>query len=129
MELVRALATEKTDAQIAEALNARWLCSGTGKAFTAITVRRLRIAYRIDSLARHLQQAGWITVTEMGARLRVHPCTAKQFALEGVLRAVRADDRGQILFEPLCGPMPTAQPGKRFRDRRVHPKLATHVRK
>jgi hypothetical protein len=25
--------------------------------------------------------------------------------------------------------MPTAQPGKRFRDRRVHPKLATHVRK
>jgi len=129
VELVRTLATEKTDAQIAKTLNARWLRSGTGKAFTAITVRRLRIAYRIDSFARHLQKAGWITVNEMSTHLRVHPCTAKQFALEGVLRAVRADDRGQILFEPLCGPMPTARPGKRFRDRRVYPKLATHLRK
>jgi DNA invertase Pin-like site-specific DNA recombinase len=129
VELVRALITEQTDAQIAKTLNARWLRSGTGKPFTALAVRRIRMAYCIDSLARHLQKAGWITVTDMGRQLHVHPSTAKRFALEGVLRAVRADDRGLILFEPMCGPMPTAHPGKRFRDRRVHSKLATHVRK
>jgi hypothetical protein len=129
VELVRALATEQTDAQIARTLNARCLRSGTGKPFTALAVRRLRMAYCIESLARHLQKAGWITVTDMGRQLHVHPSTAKRFALEGVLRAVRADDRGLILFGPMCGPMPAAHPGKRFRDRRVHSKLATHVRK
>jgi len=129
IEQARALATEQTDAQIARSLNARWLRTGTGKAFTATAVRRIRIAYRIESLVHHLRQAGWLTVVEMAAQLHVHPSTAKRFAQEGVLRAVRADDRGQILCEPSSGPMPTAHPGKRFRDRRIHPKLAMHVRK
>jgi hypothetical protein len=128
VELVRALATEQTDAQIAHTLNARWLRSGTGVPFTAIGVRRVRRAYRIESLVEHLQQAGWLTATEMAALLRVHASTAKHFALEGVLRAARADDRGQILYEPPQGPLPTAHPGKRFRDRRVCEKLAAHPR-
>lgn len=129
VELVRALATEQTDAQIARTLNARSLYSGTGMTFTAISVRRVRTAYRIKSLVEHLRRAGWLTATEMAALLHVHASTAKRFALEGVLRAVRADDRGQILFEPPHGPLPMALPGKRFRDRRVYPKLATNMRK
>ena len=129
VEVVRALATEQTDAQIARTLNSRWLRSGTGKPFTATAVRRVRTAYGIESLAQHLRRAGWCTATEMAAELHVHSSTAKRFAQEGVLRAVRADDRGQILCEPPRGPLPTAHPGKRFRDRRLHPKLATHVRK
>jgi len=76
----------------------------------------------------HLRRAGWLTAKEMASVLHVHASTAKCFALEGVLRAVRADDRGQILFQPHHGPLPTARPGKRFRDRRVYPKLATHRR-
>ena len=127
VEAVRALATEKTDAQIARSLQSRWLRSGTGKPFTAGLVRKVRIAYGIPSLVEHLSRTGWLTAKEMGVLLRVHPCTAKRFAQEGVLRAVRADDRGQILYEPPRGPLPAAHPGKRFRDRRAYPKLAPYV--
>ena len=63
----------------------------------------------------------------MAELLDVHPATAKRFAHQGVLRAVRADDKGTILFEPPTGPLPIAHPGKRLRDRRHHPKLVSHV--
>ena len=128
VEMVRALATEQTDAQMAKTLNARSLRTGTGKAFTAISTRRIRFAHRIESFVEHLRGAGWLTVTEISDLLHIHPATAKCFAREGVLRAVRADGRGQILFEPLKGPLPVTHPGKRLVDRRAFPKLPTHTR-
>jgi DNA invertase Pin-like site-specific DNA recombinase len=128
VEMVRALATEQTDAQIARTLNVRSLRSGTGMPFTVRNVRHVRTSYRIPGLVEHLRRAGWLTATEMASMLQVHPSTAKCFAREGILRAVRADDRGQILYEPPHGPLPTAIPGKKLRDRRVYPKLAAHVR-
>jgi len=60
-------------------------------------------------------------------QMKVHPSTAKRFAREGVLRAVRANDSGLLLFEPVTGPLPQAQPGKRFRDRRLYPQLASKM--
>ena len=128
VELVRALATEQTDAQIADTLNGRWLRTGTGLPFSRLRVRMLREAYDIQSYAEHLIGAHWLTVPQMAELLDVHPATAKRFAHEGVLRAVRADDKGTILFEAPIGPLPAAHPGKRLRDRRLHPKLASHVR-
>lgn len=118
VEMIRALAAEKPDSQIASALNARSLRSGTGEAFTRRIVWSLRMAYGIPSLARRFRQAGWLTPGEIAALLGVHYQTAKDFGREGVLRAMRVDDKGSLLFEPPTGPLPKAQPGKRFRDRR-----------
>ena len=129
VEQVRALATEQTDRQIAQTLNGRWLRSGTGKPFTPARVRFVRITYNIDSLAQNLRRAGWLTCEEIAKELHVHPCTAKRFASQGVLRAVRADGKGLVLFKPPTGPLPRAHPGKRFRDRRRYPQLAAHVRR
>ena len=128
VEHVRALATEQTDEQIADTLNGRWLRTGTGLPFSRPRVRMLREAYDIDSYAEHLIGTGWLTAPQMAELLDVHPATAKRFAHEGVLRAVRADDKGTILFEPPTGPLPVAHPGKRLRDRRQHPKLVSQVR-
>ena len=127
VEQVRTLATEQTDAQIAGTLNGWWLRTGTGLPFSRLRVRMLREAYDIDSYAEHLTAAGWLTAPQMAELLDVHPATAKRFARQGVLRAVRADDRGTLLFEPPTGPLPAAHPGKRLRDRRQHPKLVSHV--
>ena len=121
VEQVRTLATEQTDAQIAGTLNGRWLRTGTGLPFSRLRVRMLREAYDIDSYAEHLTAAGWLTAPQMAELLDVHPATAKRFARQGVLRAVRADDRGTLLFEPPTGPLPAAHPGKRLRDRRQTP--------
>ena len=127
VEQVRALATEQTDAQIADTLNGRWLRTGAGLPFSRLRVRMLREVYDIDSYAEHLLGARWLTVPQMAELLDVHPATAKRFAHQGVLRAVRADDKGTILFEPPTGPLPAAHPGKRLRDRQEHPKLVSHV--
>ena len=127
VEQVRALATEQTDAQIAGTLNGRWLRTGAGLPFSRLRVRMLREAYDIDSYAEHLTGAGWLTAPQMAELLDVHPATAKRFARQGVLRAVRADDRGTILFEPPTGPLPVARPGKRLCDRRQHPKLVSQA--
>jgi hypothetical protein len=124
VEMIRALATEQTDRQIADTLNARWLRSGTGQSFTRLRVRAIREAYGIPSLAAHLRAAGWLTSTEIATQLGVHRTTAQRFACEGVLHGRRADDVGRILFEPPVGPLPRAHPGKRFRDRRRYPQCA-----
>jgi hypothetical protein len=128
VEMIRALATEQTDRQIAETLNGRALRSGTGQPFTRLLVRVIREAYGIPRLAEHLRAAGWLTSTEIAAQLGVHHTTAKRFAGEGVLRGRRADDAGRILFEPPTGPLPRAHPGKRFRDRRRYPRCASPMR-
>ena len=127
VEQVRALATEQTDAQIADTLNRQCLRTGTGLLFSRRRIRMLREAYDINSYAEHLIAARWLTVPQMAQLLDVHPATAKRFAHQGVLRAVRADDKGTILFEPPTGPLPAAHPGKRLRDRRQHPKLVSQV--
>src|SRR5262245_7214712 len=128
VEMIRALATERTDRQIATILNERWLRTGTGRPFRRGHVQGVRHAYAIPSFAEHLRSAGWLTVPEMATQLDVHYTTAKRWACEGVLPAVRADDKGTILFEPPTGPLPRAHPGKRFRDRRRYPQCASHAR-
>jgi DNA invertase Pin-like site-specific DNA recombinase len=129
VEMIRALATERTDGHIATTLNERWLRTGTGQPFHRRHVQMLRQAYAIPSFAEHLRSAGWLTVPEMATQLGVHYTTAKRFACEGVLCAARGDDKGTILFEPPTGPLPRAHPGKRFRDRRHYPQCASHARK
>ena len=106
VEMIRALATEQTDHQIADTLNGRWLRSGTGQSFTRLRVRTLREAYGIPSVAEHLRADGWLTASEIAGQLRVHRATAKRFACEGVLRARRADDKGTSCSNPRPGRFP-----------------------
>jgi DNA invertase Pin-like site-specific DNA recombinase len=129
VELIRGLATEQTDRQVAATLNGRELRSGTGQPFNRVVIRHIRQTYGIPGLAEHLHQAGWLTATEIAVQLGVHFTTAKRFAHEGVLRAVRADDKGLLLFEPPTSPLPRAHQGKRFRDRRRYPACAPHMPK
>ena len=129
VEMVRALAREQTDHQIAETLNDRWLRTGTGRRFTREGVKRIRRAYRIRSFAQHKREAGWHTTAELSAQFHIHPQTLKRYAWEGVLNAQRVNDKGEILFEPLSGPPPQPSHGTRLRDRRRYPKLTPHVRK
>jgi hypothetical protein len=128
VEMIRALATDQTDRQIAATLNGRCLRSGTGQSFTRLRVRAIRDAYAIPSLDEHLRAAGWLTTTQIARQLKVPRTTAHRFAQEGVLQGRRADDAGRILFEPPRGPLPRAHPGKRFRDRRRYPQCVAHVR-
>jgi hypothetical protein len=127
VELIRALATDQTDRQVAATLHGRELRSG--QPFNRVVIRHIRPPDGISGLAEHLHQAGWLTATEIAVQLAVHFTTAKRFAHEGVLRAVRADDRGLLLFEPPTGPLPRAHQGQRFGARRRYPQCAPHMPK
>jgi len=116
VEQIRVLAANATDNQIAQTLNARDLHSGRGKLFTPTSIKHIRTSYGIESLWQCFRKTGWLTQTEVAEQLGTHPKTARRFATEGILRAIRANDKGEFLFEPIIGPLPKAHPGKRFRD-------------
>jgi hypothetical protein len=80
VEMIRALATEHTDREIADTLNRRWLRSGTGQPFRRLVVRHIRNAYGIQGLTEHLRKAGWLTAAEIATLLRLHSSTAKCWA-------------------------------------------------
>lgn len=117
VEQVRALAAHKTDGQIARNLNDQYLRSGKGLHFTLRRVQFIRMTYGIESFKESLQKAGWLTTTEMSKELGIHPKTSRRFAEEGLLRAQRVNDKGELLFEPITGSAPKPQPGKCFKDR------------
>ena len=86
-------------------------------------------ARRTQSAVQHIRDGGWRTPAEIGAELHIHYSSVKRFALEGVLKARRINDKGDILTEPVNGPLPRPHRGKPLRDHRRYPKLAPHVRK
>ena len=69
VELVRALATERTDHQIAETLNNRWLRTGTGQRFTRLRVKS-RLCHFPNYLA-HFFPAIWRAEVRLWGRGRV----------------------------------------------------------
>jgi hypothetical protein len=128
VEQVRALAVKQTDAEMAQTLNARHLRTGMGKRFDRVAVRRVRLANGIESYYHSIRRLGWLTAGEMAARLGSSAKTARRFAREGLLHAVRGNDKGDLLFEPATRPLPQVCRGKPLRDRSVFPEIAPHVR-
>jgi hypothetical protein len=118
VEIIRLLAASETDRDIARILNTRELRSGRGNRFTPGRVRFIRTAYGIESLWQRYRKEGWLMNVEMAKLLDMHPQTTRRFAAEGLLHARKANDRGELLFKPITGPLPKTQPGKRFKDRR-----------
>jgi hypothetical protein len=74
-----------TDAQIAVLLNERGYQSGTGKAFHAMTVYRIRHEYQLRSRYERLRAAGMLDMEEMATRLGVAPYTVKVWRRAGLL--------------------------------------------
>ena len=130
VEMVRALVSRETDRQIAQTLNARDLHSGKGRPFAPNIIKHIRATYGIDSMREQYRKQGWLTSEEMAAQLKVDPKTARRFAQEGLLRAVKVNDKGDVLFAPITGLLPKPQPGVRFQDRRLQetmPHLSNEV--
>ena len=117
VEMVQNLTASKTDGQIAQILNAQDLRSGKGKRFTLSSIQRIRSQYGIESLWERFRKKGWLSATEMARVLGVHPQTARRFAEKGLLHAIRANDKNELLFEPITEPFPKPHQGKRYKDR------------
>jgi DNA invertase Pin-like site-specific DNA recombinase len=118
VETVRELAGTHTDTEIAAILNERGIRSGTGRSFHRARVQLLREAYNIPSMAEHLRAAGWLTTPEMAVKLGVRRWTVTRYFRRGLLRAIRAEQKHQLLFPPSTTPLSQVQPLKRMGGRR-----------
>jgi hypothetical protein len=122
------LLARHTDTEIARCLNERGLQTGTGKAFSAWTVYRIRTDYKLRSLEARLRTAGMLDKFEVAKLLRVTPETIKIWRRAGLLRAHAYNDKNQYLYERPGDDAPVIKKHKgisaRFRDRR---QLAAHA--
>ena len=114
IDAIDALLNEMTDHQIAQQLNAQGMQSGTGQAFTARIVSRLRRNCGLKSRYDRLRQAGLLTPQEVAKQLGIGTTTLHRWRHYGRLRAHVYNDKGECLYEPLDKNPPVKQQGKRL---------------
>jgi hypothetical protein len=95
-----------TDAEAATALTAAGYHSRDGRVFHGALVAGLRCSHRLASYRERLQARGWLTERAMAVRLGISPQTVEAWWRRGYLRAVRANDKGERLYEPPGDPLP-----------------------
>jgi hypothetical protein len=88
-----------TDGEVAVILNEKNYLSGEGKPFHRLIVRKIRIAYSLDSRYARLRARGMLTKSEFAERLNVSVATVKRWRHLGLLLPHKYDDRGEHLYE------------------------------
>lgn len=87
LQLVRELARNLPDDQVANALNRKGCLSPRGKAFTASMIKWIRYRYRIP--APELKRPGELTVRQLSAKFAVSPNVVYYWIQCGVVQARR----------------------------------------
>mgnify|MGYP000471751975 CR=1 FL=1 len=100
VEEIDNLLEEHTEAQAAEILNAKGLCSGHEHPFTASMVHRIAQTHGIETRYQRLRRRGLLTARELASKCGVHPETVSRWHREGFLTGYLCDARGRRLFEP-----------------------------
>ena len=104
-----------TETEITTLLNEKGLRSGTGQAFTPMTVINIRRNHGLRNRFQRLRETGLLTINEVAERFGVAPAVVKEWRDKGLLRAHRYNDKGQCLYEP----PPDDLPGK-FKKKRPY---------
>ena len=108
-----------TDGQIAALLNDRGHLSGEGKSFNRFMVRKIRCKYNLKSRYQRLREAGLMTLQEIADALHVHEKTIKTWRDNGLLLAVRFNDKNECLYPNPGESAPVKQQGTKLSERRL----------
>ena len=95
------LLDEHTDSQVADVLNQKGLLSGTGKSFDSRRVSKIRRSYNLRSYFFRLRKKGLLTIKELCHRHQVQRYTVYKWRSQGRLKALRYDDVGRYLYDPI----------------------------
>jgi hypothetical protein len=104
-----------TETEITTLLNEKGLRSGTGQAFTPMTVINIRRNHGLRDRFQRLRETGLLTIDEVAERFGIVPEVVKEWRDKGLLRSHRYNDKGQCLYEP----PPDDLPGK-FKKKRPY---------
>ena len=100
------LLEQHTETEIATILNENGLRSGTGQAFTPMTVINIRRHYGLRDRFQRLRDTGLLTIDEIAERFNVVRCVVKDWRDKGLLRGHRYNDKGQCLYEQPADDLP-----------------------
>jgi DNA invertase Pin-like site-specific DNA recombinase len=115
-KLIGELANEYNDSEIAHILNERGLVTGVGARFNPDAVRWVRNVQKFRSYKQRLQDAGWLTATEICEKLGKGRTTIRRMHLRGELEARMSTSFGQWLYWPPDVPLPASE---RLRTRQM----------
>jgi DNA invertase Pin-like site-specific DNA recombinase len=113
------LLDDHTDHETAERLNQLGRRSGMNQPFTARLVIGARRRNNLTNHRERLRARGMLTQQEIAQQLGVHPNTIHAWRRAGLLRAHKADDKNDYLYEPPIpgDPRLTKRQGQRLADR------------
>jgi DNA-binding transcriptional regulator YiaG len=117
------LLDDHTDRETAERLNQLGRRSGMKRSFTRAMIIKLRRTHDLPSHSERLRARGLLTQPEIAQRLGVHSNTIHAWRRAGLLRALKANDKNDYLYEP---PKPgdtraRKHQGRRLSDRKPAP--------
>jgi len=95
---IDALLDEYTNAQVANILNQRGLCTGAGDAFNPTNVQWVRFSAKLKSLKERLLAAGWLTSKELSAKLGISRSTLGERRRAGLVKGRICSDLGEWLY-------------------------------
>jgi DNA invertase Pin-like site-specific DNA recombinase len=123
IDMIDTFLNEMTDREIAQQLNTQGVQSGSGQAFTAKIVAKIRRRYGLKSRYDRLRQVGKLTPQEIAKQLDIDITTLKLWRQAGRLQAHVYNDKGECLYEPLGEDRPVKYAWQRARQQRT----ATHL--
>ncbi len=94
------LLDEHTDAEVATTLNQAGHRSGTGKPFNRTMIIKLRDSNGLPGHRQRLLARGLLTHQQIAQQLGVSPKTIHAWRRAGLLRAHRANDKNDWVYEP-----------------------------
>jgi DNA invertase Pin-like site-specific DNA recombinase len=116
---INRLLDDHTDLETAEELNQLGRRSGMKRPFTRAMIVKLRRTHGHPSHRERLRARGMLTQREIAQRLGVHSNTIHAWRRAGLLRAHKANDKNDYLYEPPTPDDPRLRPqqGRRLSQR------------
>lgn len=90
-----------TDGEAASILNEEGFTTGAGAPFGLDSVRWLQYRWEIKNYEDHLRDAGYLTVSEMAAKLNLSKGQTRHWRRTGRLLATPYNDHPDFLFDPI----------------------------
>ncbi|MFA5506922.1 MAG: recombinase family protein [Vulcanimicrobiota bacterium] len=99
IEQIDTLLESSTDREVAEILNARGLRSGRDNRFSSNIVKEIRNGHGLKSRSERLREKGLLTPQQIGEKLGVTPARISVWRKRGILKAHRANEKGEYFYE------------------------------
>ena len=106
---VEELLGSHTDGEVASMLNQEGFTTGAGAPFDLASVRWLNHRWGIKNYRDHLRDAGYLTVSEMAAKLNLSTSQTRHWRRLGRLLATPYNDKKDQLFDPIERQPPSIQ--------------------